>query len=211
MNLQLTTSDNETLGAWFVLSESAYHRLASDAFSDSRAPSSIYFALKTSPTIFFLHGAAATRAVTWRVATYGAFTSRLDCNVLAIDYRGFAESSGIPTENGFEEDAYTGWRWLLDRGADAKDVLIVGHSLGTGVAGRLVNRLATDEKEDKPLGVVLLAPFTSLAKLVETYPIFGLPVLQPLQMFPLGMSKAFPHCIATVYPDEVHRALETIS
>ena len=191
MNFQLTTSDNETLGAWFVLSDTAYHRLASNAFSDSRAASSIYFALKSSPTILFLHGAAATRAVPWRVHAYGAFTSRLGCNVLAIDYRGFADSTGVPSEEGLEEDAYTGWRWLLSRGANAKDVLIVGHSLGTGVAGRLVSRLAADEKEEKPLGVALLAPFTSLAKLVETYPIFGLPVLQPLQMFPMGVSESF--------------------
>ncbi len=63
----------------------------------------------------------------------------------------------------------------------------MGHSLGTGVAAQLARRLGAEGV--RPRGVVLLAPFTSVSKLLETYAILGVPVLQPLQTFPLGISE----------------------
>ena len=105
-----------------------------------------------------------------------------------IDYRGFADSTGSPSQEGTVQDAFAAWNWLLDYGAKPEDILVVGHSLGTGVATQFVSRLSQDPSAGKPRGVVLLAPFSSFATLVETYSLFHLPILQPLQMFPLGVS-----------------------
>ena len=143
-------------------------------------------AIQNYPTILFLHGAAGTRATSWRVSTYRGLTSRLQTNVFVIEYRGFGDSTGSPSPEGLELDAYTAWSWLLERGAKPENVVVVGHSLGTGVAGQFMKRLAGEGLA--PRGVALLAPFSSLGVLVETYHVFGVPILQPLQTFPLGLS-----------------------
>ncbi|KAI0927529.1 hypothetical protein AcV5_008043 [Taiwanofungus camphoratus] len=186
LNVKIQTHDNVTLGAWFILSDPYYQTLRSSSSEPLPTPSSdtIKVALQSHPTVLHFHGTAGTRASTWRVPLYSSFSSRLRANVLAIDYRGFGDSSGVPSETGLALDAYAAWNWLLDQGAKAEDVLIAGHSLGTGVSSKLAVRLAKEGV--KPRGVVLMSPFSSFASLVETYDIFGFPVLQPLQSFALG-------------------------
>ncbi|KAJ2968237.1 hypothetical protein NUW54_g13276 [Trametes sanguinea] len=128
LNFKLTTSDNVTIGAWFVLSEPFYQSLRRDAPSPLEQPSlaTVQDAVRSHPTILYFHGNAATRAAPKRVQHYAAFTSRLRTNVLVIDYRGFGDSRGIPSEHGLTEDAKTAWRWVLDQGAKPEDVMLVG-------------------------------------------------------------------------------------
>lgn len=64
-----------------------------------------------------------------------------DVNVLAIDYRGFGDSEGYPTEPGLCMDAQAAWDWLIHSGAEPKDIVILGHSLGTGPAAKLASVL----------------------------------------------------------------------
>ncbi|TCD62097.1 hypothetical protein EIP91_007472 [Steccherinum ochraceum] len=185
LNLHLTTPDNVTLGAWFVLADSYYQTQRS--VSTPPAPISLDVvrdAVRSQPTVLFLHGTGGTRATPSRMQFYTHATSRLQTNVFTIDYRGFGESTGVPTEDGVELDAYTAWRWILEQGAKEEDVLIIGHSLGTNIATRLGKRLAHEGA--KPRGVTLLAPFSELSVLLETYPIFRIPILQPIMQFPLG-------------------------
>lgn len=179
--MKLETPDNVTLGAWFILSDS-YHR------ASTAAPSldTIRDAVRTHPTVLFLHGTGGTRATPSRMQFYTHATSRLQTNVFTIDYRGFGESTGIPTEEGLETDAYTAWKWILEQGAKEEDVLVIGHSLGTNIATRLGKRLA--HEGSRPRGIALLAPFSELAVLLESYPIFHIPVLQPIMSFPVGRS-----------------------
>lgn len=101
-------------------------------------------AVQQYPTVLFFHGNAATRAFTARVQHYTAFTSRFGANVLAIDYRGFADSTGTPSEVGVIRDARAAWDWLARKGVDGDEVLIVGHSLGTGIGAGLVKELERD-------------------------------------------------------------------
>lgn len=190
MNFYLPTSDNVTLGAWFILSDGYYHK----NFVPSRPQTTFppitlevaSDALQTRPTILYLHGTAGNRATPSRVHHYAGWTSRLQTNVFVIDYRGFGDSTGQPDESGVELDAYTAFQWLIENGAKPQDILIVGHSLGTSIASKLAKRLTKDGV--KPRGLALLAPFTSLTVVIESYPLFGLPILQPLQSFPIGRS-----------------------
>lgn len=91
-------------------------------------------------------------------------------------------------------DAYAAWSWLGERGARPEDVLILGHSLGTGVSGKLASRLAREGV--KPRGVALLAPFSSMATLLDTYDLWGIPVLQPLQSSAFGRSECALNVVA---------------
>ncbi|KAH8103860.1 alpha/beta-hydrolase [Cristinia sonorae] len=186
LNLHLNTPDNVTLGAWFVLSDPYYqrHRSSAAEVSPTLPSSAIRDAVRSNPTILFLHGTGGTRALPTRMQFYSQATSRLQANVLALDYRGFGDSTGVPTEEGLGIDAYTAWKWIIEQGAREEDVLVVGHSLGTNVATRLGKQLALEGV--KPRGVALLAPFSELAVLLETYPVLRMPILQPITNFHMG-------------------------
>lgn len=73
-------------------------------------------------------------------------------NVIAPDYRGFADSTGSPDEKGLLLDARSVWDDTIakiERGRArsggkreaARSIVIMGHSLGTGVASALVQQL----------------------------------------------------------------------
>ncbi|KAH9030008.1 Alpha/Beta hydrolase protein [Lactarius hengduanensis] len=203
-NVRIHTADNETLGAWFTFSDPFYTaNKASLLASPSSSPDPslplpttdvdayIRNALRTHPTVLFLHGNGGTRALRSRVQHYQAFASRLRANVLAPDYRGFADSTGAPSEAGLSLDALAAWDWLRAHGAVPENVLIVGNSLGTGVAVQFASALQEMQELERggepqrPRGVVLLAPFSSVETLLDTYYIAGLiPLLAPLRIFP---------------------------
>lgn len=73
-----------------------------------------------------------------------------DSNVLAVDYRGFADSTGDPSQEGLAIDARTAWDWIAARvekagaGPADKQIVIAGHSLGTGVSSALAAQLADE-------------------------------------------------------------------
>lgn len=148
----MKTPDNETIGAWFVFSNTYYRSLPSIPTDPAEH---VVPALKHSPSILFLHGNAATRAFSSRVQQIKAFSSRLGANVLIIDYRGFGDSSGTPSEAGLVTDAKTAFNWLVSHGEKVEDILIVGHSLGTGVSGQLGAQLCEEGIEFN--GIVLLS------------------------------------------------------
>ncbi|KAF8158229.1 Alpha/Beta hydrolase protein [Crassisporium funariophilum] len=193
LNLKIQTSDNETLGAWFVLSDPYYHALPT---IPTDVASHVIPALKERPVVLFFHGNAATRAFSARIQHYQAFSTRLGANVLAIDYRGFADSTGKPSEAGLTRDARAAFDWLVAHGKKAEDILIVGHSLGTGVSGQLGAELASEGVKCK--GIVLLSPFSSISAVLNTYNMFGfIPLIKPLG--------AIPGAIHLVQSAVVHR------
>lgn len=110
---------------------------------------------------------AANRALGHRVRSLSDFSNRLDCNAIAIDYRGFGDSTGSPSEDGLLKDAQAVWEWAMDRNGNRPNrIALVGHSLGTAVASKLVGKLA--ENDMHPLAVALIAPFTSVPELLLT-------------------------------------------
>lgn len=152
LNFKIHTPDHETIGAWFVLSDRYYQSLPT---LPTNVAEHVVPALKDHPVVLFLHGNAATRAFSARIQHYQAFSTRLGANVLAIDYRGFADSTGKPSEIGLRTDARAAFTWLVEHGKKPEDILIVGHSLGTGVSGQLGVSLAAEGVDCK--GIVLLS------------------------------------------------------
>jgi len=75
--------------------------------------------------------------------------------VLAVDYRGYGENDGRPTEGAVYRDAEAVWRWLETRPeVDAARIAVYGRSVGSAPATWLVAR-------HQPVAVVLDSPFTS--------------------------------------------------
>ncbi|MDX1444486.1 MAG: alpha/beta hydrolase, partial [Gammaproteobacteria bacterium] len=77
-------------------------------------------------------------------------------NSLIIDYRGYGNSSGEPSEEGLYTDARTAWCYLVDeRGIPSKHITVFGRSLGGSVAAKLAT-------EVEPAALIVESAFTSV-------------------------------------------------
>ncbi len=108
-------------------------------------------------TIVFFHGngdylkKSATYAKPYIDAGYG---------YMVCEYRGYSGLEGSPTEQGLYADARAQIRALIMSGTPLNRMVFYGHSLGTGVATQMALEFA-------PLGLMLLAPFQSVAKMAQ--------------------------------------------
>ena len=94
-----------------------------------------------SPWLLLFHGNAGNIATAGR-PDHDLQLSRLGLNVLALDYRGYGESQGRPSEPGLYADADAAWHWLTTvRGVPPGRIVIYGHSLGSAVAIELATRV----------------------------------------------------------------------
>ena len=58
-----------------------------------------------------------------------------------IDYRGYGQSEGRPTEAGTYRDAAAAWHYLVDeRHIAPQEIVIFGRSLGGAIAAELASR-----------------------------------------------------------------------
>lgn len=87
--------------------------------------------------LLFFHGNAGN--ISHRGDSIAIF-HRLGLNVLIIDYRGYGQSAGKPSELGLYRDARAAWRHLTEeRGFDPSDIVVFGRSLGGIVAAKLAS------------------------------------------------------------------------
>jgi fermentation-respiration switch protein FrsA (DUF1100 family) len=108
-----------------------------------------------------LHGNAGN--VTLLAETLRILNRRHNLAVLALDYRGYGRSEGQPTEAGILLDARAARKWLAEKeGIAERDVLLMGYSLGGGVA---VDLAAADGAR----GLVLANTFTSLPDVAQAH------------------------------------------
>jgi len=97
-------------------------------------------AAESEQVLLFFHGNAGN--ISHRRASLEIF-HRLGLNVLMIDYRGYGQSGGSPSEAGLYSDAAAAWSYLIDeKGFAANDVVIFGRSLGGAVATELASNVS---------------------------------------------------------------------
>lgn len=120
-----------------------------------------------APVLLYLHGAR------WNVAGSASRMRRMQAlgfSVLAVDYRGFGQSSkALPSEDMAYEDARAAWDWLAQQHPD-QPRYIFGHSLGGAIAIDLAARV------DDERGTIVEGTFTSIPDVVSTLPWGWLPV-----------------------------------
>ena len=123
-----------------------------------------------APAIIYLHGSR------WNLSGSGFRIARwqaMGFSVLAIDYRGFGQSSGdLPSEEMAYEDARAAWSWFKTVVPDARKRFIYGHSLGGAVAIDLAASLPAGDAA----GLIAESTFTSIADIVYASPWGFLPV-----------------------------------
>jgi fermentation-respiration switch protein FrsA (DUF1100 family) len=81
---------------------------------------------------------------------------KLRVSVFAFDYRGYGRSEGQPFERGILDDGEAAQAWLAERtGLAKKDIVIMGRSIGGGVAVHLAAK-------NGARGLILESTFSSL-------------------------------------------------
>lgn len=117
-------------------------------------------AAEPEKTLLFFHGNAGN--ISDRLESLEIF-HRLGLNCLIIDYRGYGESEGKPSEEGLYLDAEAAWRYLTEtRGVPAERIVIFGRSLGGGVASWLANK-------HSPSALIIESGFSSVPELAKKY------------------------------------------
>jgi hypothetical protein len=120
------------------------------------------------PVVLFFHGNAGH--IGHRFPIGHQWRKALNADVLMVDYRGYGNSTGRPSEKGLYKDSWGAYFWLVNEKKIAPQrIIIVGESLGGGVAIELASRSKTGEV--KAGALVLLNTFLSLPEVAKsTYP-----------------------------------------
>lgn len=105
-------------------------------------------------------------------------------DIIAFNYRGYGESTGTPSEQALFEDALK----IYDTYAKGRKVVLIGRSLGTGVATYLASQRVVD-------GLVLISPYDSILSIAKIkYPFFPIDLMlknkfETVEYLPLVKSK----------------------
>lgn len=137
-DIRITTKDSETLQAWYEPPQEG------------------------RPVILFFHGKGDALSMgKWRYTRM----HKAGVGYLALSYRGYGGSTGAPTENGLLTDGLAAYDWLRAQGFKDQQIVIHGHSLGSGVATYVATQ--------RPARALLLeAPFTATCDVASTrYPL----------------------------------------
>ncbi|PYH47391.1 alpha/beta hydrolase [Aspergillus saccharolyticus JOP 1030-1] len=209
----LATPDNETLYAWHLLPlhlckehEDELHANERYGPAEDYTKTSAFKLLANDPNarvVVSFHGNAAHLASAQRPEIYrqllGLSTPSQPVHVFAIDYRGFGLSTGSPTEEGLITDGVALLNYLTAGPfrIPPSRIVIMGQSLGTAVTAAVAERFAFGSsdpaaaqptlKDPEPFaGVILLASFSNVPSLIESYSLKGItpPMLSPLSAYP---------------------------
>ncbi len=140
--VRVPTEDGEQLAAWWI-----------------PAPT------PAQGTVLLFHGNAGNMS---HRLDYAKMFHGLGYNTVLVDYRGFGESTGEPSEQGTYRDATASWQWLTQtQGIKASDIVIFGESLG----GSIATWLAAQNVTPGPRALILASTFTSIPDLgAQVYP-----------------------------------------
>jgi len=133
--LRLVTDDGETLVAWHVPPTERH------------------------PLILYFHGNGG--ALVDRVPRFRMFAAS-GYGLLAVSYRGYGGSTGSPTQTGLMRDGEAAYQEARARGYEGDRIVLIGESLGTGVA----TALATTHEA---AALVLDSPYLSAADVAAAH------------------------------------------
>ncbi len=108
------------------------------------------------PTIVFFHG----NGDSWSGAALATEAlAEAGFGLMLPEYRGYAGNPGSPSEQGLYHDGRAAIEWLDGRGISPEELVIIGNSVGSGVAMQMA-------LEYRPAALVLVSPFSSLPDVV---------------------------------------------
>jgi fermentation-respiration switch protein FrsA (DUF1100 family) len=135
----LDTDDGETLHGWWIPAPDVSRETSPDASAEH--------------TLLFFHGNAGN--ISGRLESVQQF-HQLGLNVLIVDYRGYGQSTGSPSEEGIYRDAEACWAYLTEtQNVVPQDVVVFGRSMGGGAATWIAS-------QRRPGAVILESVFTNV-------------------------------------------------
>eukprot|EP01138_Halocafeteria_seosinensis_P009467 gb/GECG01009675.1/.p1 GENE.gb/GECG01009675.1/~~gb/GECG01009675.1/.p1 ORF type:complete len:400 (+),score=43.88 gb/GECG01009675.1/:1-1200(+) len=148
--VKMETQDGQILHAWLIPASS------SSSSSSSRKRES-------APTVIFFHGNAGH--IGFRLPNALKLCFSVGVNVVLVDYRGYGESTGEPSEQGLTLDGQAALETILKRkDIDTSKVFIFGRSLGGCVAIELAS---TPKYQPFIRGIIVENTFTSISDMVD--------------------------------------------
>ncbi|KAJ5142896.1 uncharacterized protein N7515_001683, partial [Penicillium bovifimosum] len=220
----LVTPDNETLYGWHLMPlhlclehEQELMENPTSGPAEDYTKTVAHRLLADDPNarvVVSFHGNAAHLGSAQRPATYNTMlslsTPSNPVHVFAIDYRGFGVSTGSPSEEGLITDGVALINFLTAGAYNipTSRIVIMGQSLGTAVTTAVAERFAFGSSNPSALqpaiknaepfaGVVLLAAFSSLSNVIQSYSLKGLtpPMLSPLIQYPRAQQWLLSHIV----------------
>jgi pimeloyl-ACP methyl ester carboxylesterase len=135
-DVEFVSGSNEKIRGWFLQAEKK----------------------RSDRLILFFHGNGSHRGR--RLSWYELFRS-INVDVLAVDYRGYGDSEGQPSEKALTEDAAATWKYATQTlGYRADQIVIAGESLGGGVGVKLASTVC--RSGEQPAGLILISTFSSM-------------------------------------------------
>ena len=148
-DVSIQTGDGERLHGWFIPARTKPSAGFSGQPGSSVGPVSDP---ASGPVLLFFHGNAGN--ISHRLDSLAIFHA-LGLATLIIDYRGYGESTGKPSEQGTYRDAEAAWDYLTGtRGVAPERIVVFGRSLGGAVAAWLASR-------ERPAGLIIESTFSS--------------------------------------------------
>ncbi|PVF98684.1 alpha/beta-hydrolase [Serendipita vermifera] len=121
------------------------------------------------PTVLMFHGNGGN--IGHRVPLARIFYSKMRCNVMLVSYRGYGQSEGSPSEQGFMIDSQTALDYVrADPALTSTPVICYGQSIGGAVSISLASR-----NPDAIKGLILENTFLSIPRLIPS----AVPLLSP--------------------------------
>ncbi|WP_445193912.1 alpha/beta hydrolase [Sphingomonas sp. Tas61C01] len=111
------------------------------------------------PTIVFFHGNGDSLAGSQQATRVLA---ALGYGLLLPEYRGYGGNEGVPSETGLYRDGRATLLWLVSEGIPAEQTIVIGNSLGSGVATEIA---ATNHVG----ALILISGFTSMPDVVQAH------------------------------------------
>ena len=162
-SLKITHDLCENIGAWHILPHNS--TLANTDPAHPRFG-------RYGPVILYSHGNAGSRALYHRLDSY-QFMARKGYEVVAFDYRGYADSPGSVSEVGVVNDTLSVYKFVLEHLEPGATVYLWGHSLGSAIVIQAMHRLLIEQpKVQVPDGVILECPFLNFYEAAYHYPLF---------------------------------------
>eukprot|EP00802_Teleaulax_amphioxeia_P013072 Tamp_13119.p1 GENE.Tamp_13119~~Tamp_13119.p1 ORF type:complete len:327 (+),score=62.05 Tamp_13119:512-1492(+) len=139
-DVEITTKDKKTVHGWLIKRREA----------------------RACPTIIHFHGNACN--VSHMLYDALGMFQKVKANIMLLDYRGYGQSEGSPSQAGLVMDAEAALDYLLLRRdvVDPDQVFLFGRSLGGAVAMELASR-----REPQIRGIIVENTFTSMEDLVQ--------------------------------------------
>ena len=119
---------------------------------------------ESKPLIVYFHGNASNVTADYRVYRFNKFIEA-GYGLLAVSYRGYADSEGSPSEEGLYNDARAAIEYLLnEKKLKRNKIVLFGESLGSGVAVQMATEYSFK-------AIMLDSPYTSTVnRAEELYP-----------------------------------------